>query len=75
MADNKEKMKKETKTCIPLHNAGISIVTRNRSVMENGRYLCDKYKLKLKRQKMNIMKGEREMNWTPWKQKQSFPLS
>jgi hypothetical protein len=46
------------------------IVARNRSVMENGRYLCDKYKLK--RQKMNIMKGEREMNWTPLETKAVF---
>lgn len=37
-----------------------------------GSYVINK--LKLKRQKMNIIKEEREMNWTPWKQKQSFPL-
>ena len=47
--------------------------------MENGRYLCDKQSYRGKTKDENdvygdiIVKGE--MNWTPWKQKQLFPLS
>lgn len=67
MADKKEKRHKKKQklhSIAQYYNAGISFVIQNRSVMENGRYLCDKYKTETEKTKDECCE-RREMNWTP----------